>query len=60
MVDICGTPHNHTLISAVARSGGGSVNKGHFNAYVFKEDEIILYNDEKIIKVDNDDLLLTL
>ena len=58
MADICGTPYNYTLISAVARSGGRSVNKGHFTTYVFKEDEIILYDDEKIIKVDDDDLLL--
>ena len=58
MAAICGTPYNYTLISAVARSGGRSVNKGHFTTYVFKEDEIILYDDEKIIKVDHDDLLL--
>ena len=54
--DICGTPYNYTLISAVARSGGRSVNKGHFTTCVFKEDKIKLYGDEKIIKVDNDDL----
>ena len=58
MVDICGTPYNNTLISAVARSGGRRVKKGHFNTYVFKEDKIILYDGEKIIKVDDDDLLL--
>ena len=58
MADICGRLYNYTLISAVARSGGRSVNKGDFTTYVFKEDETILYNDKKIIKVDDDDLLL--
>ena len=50
--------HNYTVISAVARSGGRRVNKGHFTTYVCKQYEIILYDDEKIIKVDDDDLLL--
>ena len=50
--------HNYTVISAVARSGGRRVNKGHFTTYACKQDEIILYDDEKIIKVDDDDLLL--
>ena len=27
---ICGTPSSHTLIFAVVRSGGKSVNKGHY------------------------------
>ena len=58
MADICGRLYNYTLISAVARSGGRSVNKGDFTTYVFKEDETILYNDKKIIKVGDDDLLL--
>ena len=58
MADICGTPHNYTFISAVPRSGGRSVNKGHFTKHVFKEDRIILYDDSKKIKVNDDDLLL--
>ena len=59
MADICGRLYNYTLISAVARSGGRSVNKGDFTTKLdFKEDETILYNDKKIIKVDDDDLLL--
>ena len=56
--DICRMPHNFTLISAVVCSGGRSVNKGHFTMFVFKKDEIILYYDKKIIKVDDDNLLL--
>ena len=51
-------PHNYTLTSAVARSGGRSVKKGLFTTYVFKEDKIILYDDEKIITVNDDNLLL--
>ena len=47
--------HNYTLISAVASSGGKSVNKGLFTTYEFQEDEIILYYDKKIIKVDDDE-----
>ena len=58
IADICGMPHNYTLISAVTRSNGRSVNKGHFTTYRFKEDEIKLHDDEKMIKVDDDDLLL--
>ena len=58
MADICGTSHNYTLISAVASSRGRSVNKGQFTMDVFKEDKIILYVDSKIIKVNDDDLLL--
>ena len=58
MPDIFGTPYNYTFISAVAGLGGRSVNKGHFTMNVFKVDEIILYDDEKAIKVDDDDLLL--
>ena len=54
MADICETPHNYAIISAVARSGGRSINKGHFTTSTFKEDEIILYHDEKIVKVDDD------
>ena len=58
MADICGTSHNYTLISAVASSRGRSVNKGQFTMDAFKEDKIILYVDSKIIKVNDDDLLL--
>ena len=58
MADICGTPHNYTFISAAPRSSGRSVNKGHFTAHVFKEDKIMLYDDSKIIKVNDGDLLL--
>ena len=54
MADICETPHNYAIISAVARSGGRRINKGHFTTSAFKEDEIILYHDEKIVKVDDD------
>ena len=32
--------------------------KGHFTTCLFKEDKIILHDDEKITKVDDDDLLL--
>ena len=35
MVDICGTPYNYTLISAVVRSGERSVNKGHIFTDVY-------------------------
>ena len=28
-------------------SGGVNVNKGHVITYIFKKDEIILYNDQK-------------
>ena len=48
-------PHNYTLISAGASSGGKSVNKGLVTTYEFQEDEIILYYDKKIIKVDDDE-----
>ena len=58
MTNICGTPHNYTLVSAPARLGGRSFSKGHLTTYVIKEDGIILYDDEKIIKIDDDDLLL--
>ena len=32
--------------------------KGHFTTYVFKEDEIILYDDENIKRVNDNDLVL--
>ena len=51
MADICGTPYNYTLISAVPHSWGRSVNKGHFTTYVFKEDKIILYDDDLLLNV---------
>ena len=54
MADICGMPHNYTLISAITRSCGRSVNKGHFTTYVFKEGEIKLNDDEKITKDDDE------
>ena len=38
--------------------GWRSVSKGHLTTYVIKEDGIVLYDDEKIIKIDDDDLLL--
>ena len=59
MTDICETPCNYTLISFVERLvitpsylqllvwGRKSVNKSHFTTYVFTEDEMILYDDEK-------------
>ena len=46
-VDICGTPHNYTLISAVDRLGERSVNKGHLTMHVFKGDKMILYDDKE-------------
>ena len=47
IADICGMPHNYTLISAVSRLGGRSVNKGHFTTYIFKKRRIILYEVKK-------------
>ena len=51
---------NYTLISAVVHSGWGSVSKGHFARYVFKEDEIILHDNERMIKVNDDHLISNL
>ena len=43
--------HLSSNINERGRGGGGwgwrSINKGHFTAYVFKEDKIKLYDDEK-------------
>ena len=58
--DICGTLHNYTLISELlvrAEEVLAKV-KGHFTTYVFKEDEIILYDDENIKRVNDNDLVL--
>ena len=58
MADICGTSCNYTLIFVeplvITPSylqllvwGRRSVNKSHFTTYVFTEDEMISYDDEK-------------
>ena len=40
--------------------GGRSVNKGHFTKYIFKEGDVVWYDDGKIVNIDDDDLLLNI